>query len=958
MAAWLDLVSENEVWNLVDTNRLGELVQELPYPKCQYPYLLYFTGNLNRMKALRALFPYNNITRKGPAGLIRLHLSTKTAHTQSPILFAESSLGLEHRVGDSKWLKHSMTKHRSFSIAGAEGLLPSARLQQEVKRQLVLPWTQILCLFLDTALDIQAARNLLQQPRRQLTIGNEGIPAPTQIIIVLTNGKHATKAFAEECAQLQKMIKTGTVTILDLRPRSGLSDSVAFAPLQTLILKQLGIVQAEQMSACRRFSAIHLCAFWNTHIQTHQRLLDAQPFDLLARARRDYTRNDTVGECLREVSQYKTSVDCSKEDFDDFVATAFLMDAYPPGMHGFSPTAMFAALYEKLCLGIWDEKFQSHIAGVSSRFAQHFVQLSSVRTSAAIRKETLHRLYRRWGGLRSTTTCLVCLCRPPEHMLPCKHAICDTCVVIFGNPSSLGEYHFEVAQCPICEERSNVTVRQLPPTKHPVILSLDGGGVRGLIQLGLLRALERRIGVPIASLPDLCTGTSVGALSAIDIILNQSSVTQCFNAFPDLARNIFRRSSNSPVPRCIQWLASAFNLTRDGLYGSDRLSQIFKAAVGPSRRMFDVATASPAGCRIAIVASRTSDGKACVLANYRGTSPRTINTAYQFLAPRNDEENPSLCDASICSAAAPIYFQPKWLPGLGLLQDGGVRANNPLAIALRESGIIWPMAKRHDLLLSVGTGFSTSTPSDSTGFLGRIREGALPRLFRAMMSSPSMDGKQGFLEALNYLPHSSTPDIFRLDQAIDGTLPALDDTCSLAKMSNMDFAVPAELVRSILASAMFFFELDESPVQGNAYFHCRGSVLCSRPHPAEILQRVLAEFPGARFQSGQDHDLGSIDPVDICQFCGYFRKRVDFRVTSLEERVSIEIANDAFREKIGGFPKSALEFLDEQKAYAQFGRADHQNLDWPPRRSCYCYRGSKRLVHFLEPAFKQKRRRL
>jgi hypothetical protein len=95
-------------------------------------------------------------------------------------------------------------------------------------------------------------------------------------------------------------------------------------------------------------------------------------------------------------------------------------------------------------------------------------------------------------------------------MLPCKHAICDTCVVIFGKPSRLGEYHFEVAQCPICEERSDVTVRQLPPTKPPVILTLDGGGVRGLIQLGLLRALESRIGIPIASLPDLCIGTSVG----------------------------------------------------------------------------------------------------------------------------------------------------------------------------------------------------------------------------------------------------------------------------------------------------------------------------------------------------------------------------------------------------------------------------------------------------------------
>lgn len=340
---------------------------------------------------------------------------------------------------------------------------------------------------------------------------------------------------------------------------------------------------------------------------------------------------------------------------------------------GFSPTVMFVELYAKLCHSIWDRDFKHHVGGVLCCFVQYFAQLSPMKPSATIRKETLHRMYRRWGGLRSTTTCFVCLCRPPEHMLPCKHTLCDTCVVIFGNSSLLGDYHFEIAQCPICDERSNITIRQLPPTKHPVILSLDGGGVRGLIQLGLLRALEKRIGVPIASLPDLCTGTSVGtcnrwpwffmfvdglternfpgALSAIDLILNQSSVAQCFTAFPDLARSVFHRASKIPIPRCMRWLASAINLTTNGLYDSDGLSQALRAAVGPSRRMFDVATASPAGCRIAIVASRTSDGTACVFANYRGIGPRTTNTAYHFLAPHDDHddhddpENPSACDA-------------------------------------------------------------------------------------------------------------------------------------------------------------------------------------------------------------------------------------------------------------------------------------------------------------------------
>jgi hypothetical protein len=195
-----------------------------------------------------------------------------------------------------------------------------------------LPWTQILCLFLDSVPEIHAATNLLQRPRRQLTIGDEVVPAPTQIVIVLTNSQHATKAFAQECAQLQKLTDVGTVTILDLRPRRGLSDSVVFEPLQTLVVKQLSIVQAEQTSNCRRFSASHLSAFWSTRVQDHERLPDAAPFDLLARARRDYVRNKTMDDCLLEVTQ--TSIGYSKEDFDDLVASAFLMDAYPPQMHG------------------------------------------------------------------------------------------------------------------------------------------------------------------------------------------------------------------------------------------------------------------------------------------------------------------------------------------------------------------------------------------------------------------------------------------------------------------------------------------------------------------------------------------------------------------------------------------------------------------------------------------------
>jgi hypothetical protein len=97
-------------------------------------------------------------------------------------------------------------------------------------------------------------------------------------------------------------------------------------------------------------------------------------------------------------------------------------------------------------------------------------------------------------------------------MLPCHHAICDICVVIFGLPSKNAEYHFDLHHCPVCSESFQVVIRQLPPTKSPVVFSLDGGGVRGMIQLGLLQSLEKRLGneILLSQIVDLFTCTSAG----------------------------------------------------------------------------------------------------------------------------------------------------------------------------------------------------------------------------------------------------------------------------------------------------------------------------------------------------------------------------------------------------------------------------------------------------------------
>lgn len=112
---------------------------------------------------------------------------------------------------------------------------------------------------------------------------------------------------------------------------------------------------------------------------------------------------------------------------------------------------------------------------VLARFTDLFKSTDPVTPSAAIRRRILSKFHRRWGGLYSSTSCFFCLSRAPEHVLACRHAMCDNCVVIFGSKYSVAEHYLEVTLCPMCGTEAHLAVRQLPPTKGPNILSLNGG---------------------------------------------------------------------------------------------------------------------------------------------------------------------------------------------------------------------------------------------------------------------------------------------------------------------------------------------------------------------------------------------------------------------------------------------------------------------------------------------------
>ncbi|GLA79214.1 hypothetical protein AtubIFM55763_004420, partial [Aspergillus tubingensis] len=107
-----------------------------------------------------------------------------------------------------------------------------------------------------------------------------------------------------------------------------------------------------------------------------------------------------------------------------------------------------------------------------------------------------------------------------------------------------------------------------------------------------------------------------GSVIGTDQVYNNTSAAEACRRFPDLAQCIFQPGYF--LSRIWPWLGYILNLVRDGAYDSGALERTLQQVCQPGRRVFDVMPPVAAGRRLAIVASRTSDGKPVVFPNYRG----------------------------------------------------------------------------------------------------------------------------------------------------------------------------------------------------------------------------------------------------------------------------------------------------------------------------------------------------
>ncbi|MBD2208736.1 patatin-like phospholipase family protein [Nostoc linckia FACHB-104] len=356
----------------------------------------------------------------------------------------------------------------------------------------------------------------------------------------------------------------------------------------------------------------------------------------------------------------------------------------------------------------------------------------------------------------------------------------------------------ETTQSPMEEQTSVITSEKPKSTKakqqqtkeqavkYPYkILSIDGGGIRGIIPAIILQEIENRTNKPIASLFDLIAGTSTGGILALGLtkpklqLANQDNVLglpEPVYTAKDLV-SIFSEYGNVIFyePLYAELLGDLDEILKPKYTSEGRdeiLTQYFGSTTLSAALTEVLITSYDIEQRIPVLFTSNFSKE-----NIESRRLRKIGQGF------------TMKEAAMATSAAPTYFVPYRIPtthnrnGFYTLIDGGVFANNPTGLAVVESIVSAKKAKErgeepwtldNTLVLSLGTGSLTKEypyyAAKNWGLVGWARP-----MFNIVLDGVS---EAISIQIEELLPHSedkSQQQYYRLQAYLDESLEPMDN---------------------------------------------------------------------------------------------------------------------------------------------------------------------------------------
>ncbi|CAG8767854.1 11143_t:CDS:1, partial [Racocetra persica] len=220
------------------------------------------------------------------------------------------------------------------------------------------------------------------------------------------------------------------------------------------------------------------------------------------------------------------------------------------------------------------------------------------------------------------------------------------------------------------------------------ILSIDGGGVRGILPALWLSELEYRARRPISQLFNMIAGTSTGGIIGAGLSMPRQDLSL---KSPLLATDLLELYQNQAKS---MFTGASWNIFAATKYTDEGRSLIFNKYFG----------------KICLNESLT---ELVIPAVNKDNMQLHLFTRHNSV---NDKSNDALFDILMATTAAPTFFSPYKMRNKGIFVDGGVQLNNPALTAYNEAF----KYNKNVTVLSLGTGSYIPNPLNPDLYYDRL----------------------------------------------------------------------------------------------------------------------------------------------------------------------------------------------------------------------------------------------
>ncbi|RYP21730.1 hypothetical protein DL765_002086 [Monosporascus sp. GIB2] len=366
-------------------------------------------------------------------------------------------------------------------------------------------------------------------------------------------------------------------------------------------------------------------------------------------------------------------------------------------------------------LRAWNQKFKNQLQSLRSLFLKK-EKCSAEAIAAEIHRKQMSTFLSnvRTADFASHRICLCCLRHSmPEYPMPCGQVLCTACMRTFRGKGSDEDLSKNLTRCPFHSDKGCcLEIDEKPLHAGVRMLCLDGGGIRGVIQLAILRAIEKEFegSLRIQWFFDLVVGTSAGGIIALNLFVKDAPLDKCMKDFKTLCSKAFTPRELRGVP-----LFGKLAMVNHGsIYKTRPLESILQSQdiLGNNDLLFGGKNPRRRGdARVAVTSTEeTSKQRAVILANYNRPQEVTgeeVSASYGFVREERPCDEMKIWEAARATSAAFPYFKPFFKNDTKReFSDGGLYHNCPVKVALNEKRLLWDdvRAEHPDIMLSLGTG--------------------------------------------------------------------------------------------------------------------------------------------------------------------------------------------------------------------------------------------------------------